>query len=386
MRTPSITNLSSETDSNNARLTWKTQFGFIGQTSYTTFNQLVATAPGWPKKSYSTYIVLGTHSSAPVETQVTQVETMQTVTFTPAIGTVVTTGPAGVTRADNVTFSPAGYNHVYGALALSAAGNQIDIDINVGAGTLKKPLIIVSNYTAGDPQVVRYGDQALVADRDYFASPRPAASELWITLARDVTGAGNRLEITGGGFGTPANFSATATSTTAVTISWTAVGGAAEYAIERNVNNAGFAPLITIPGTTHNDLALTANTSYLYRVRALGPGGPSGYTPVDVATTIIFTDDPLNVGTSVKALHVTQLRTAANALRAAAGQGAQAFTDPALAAGTSIKVAHITELRTAIDLARSTIGLDALAYVDDPIAAGTTVKAAHISNLRAGVK
>lgn len=129
------------------------------------------------------------------------------------------------------------------------------------------------------------------------------------------------------------------------------------------------------------------STSYLYKVRALGPGGPSSYTPVDVATTIIFTDDPLDAGTAVKAVHVTQLRTAATALRAAAGLGAQAFTDSALAAGTSIKAAQITELRTAIDQARSTIGLTVLVYVDPAIAGGVTpVKTLHITNLRDGVK
>ena len=181
--------------SNNARLTWKTQFGFLGQTTYTVNDGVVATAPGYPKKSYSTYIVLGTHTSGPVEAQVTQVETVQSVTFDSIlIGSVKTGGAAGVTRADAVTYSPAGYNHVYGALAFDASGNRLDLDIAVGAGTLKKPLMIVSNYTADYP-TVKMGGATLVADVDYFASLRPAASELWITLNRDVTGAANHLEI-----------------------------------------------------------------------------------------------------------------------------------------------------------------------------------------------
>jgi len=93
--------------SNNARLTWKTQFGFVGQTSYPTFNGLVANAPGWPKKSYSTFIVLGTHSSLPVEAQVEQAETLQDagLVLTAATGVVVTTGPAGVGRADSVAIN-----------------------------------------------------------------------------------------------------------------------------------------------------------------------------------------------------------------------------------------------------------------------------------------
>jgi|GEM_PF-618682 len=198
-------NFFSAAGSNNARMTWKTQYGFIGQTAYTLNNGAVeasaATAPGYPKKSYSTYVVLGQHTSIPepVDDQVTQVEIITTpgnltLSINGAIGSIVTSGPAGITRAANVTYSPAGYNHVYGALAFNAAGNALDANIAVGAGTLKKPLIIVSNYTAGDP-IVKLGGVTLVADADYFASLRPAANELWMTLNRNLAGGANHLEI-----------------------------------------------------------------------------------------------------------------------------------------------------------------------------------------------
>ena len=184
------------TSSNNARLTWGAMYGFLGQTSYTTYNGLVATASGWPKKSYSTYVVLGPHSTGPVEAQVAQVETVQSLTLSAAIGSVVASGPAGVARADAVTYAPAGYNHVYGALAFTAAANQLDANVAVGSGALKKPLVILGNYTAGVfPPLVRVGGTVLAADVDYFASLRTAASELWITLNRDLAGASNRLEI-----------------------------------------------------------------------------------------------------------------------------------------------------------------------------------------------
>lgn len=386
-------NLGAAIDSNNARLTWKTQFGFIGQTTYNLNDGVGTTAPGYPKKSYSTYIVLGQHSTVPdpIDAQVTQVAAVQSLTFTPAIGSVVTSGPAGNARADNVTYAPAGYNHVYGALAFNAAANNLDMNINVGAGTLKKPLIVVGNYAAGaDPQVVKLAAVILVADVDYFASVRVSANELWITLNRDLTGPTNRLEITGGGLSTPTNFVAAATSTSQVTISWTAVAGALTYEIQRSANiNTGFTSLTTIAGTTYNDIAgLTANTTYLYKVRAINGATTSGFTAIDPATTILFTDDPLNAGVLIKAIHVTQLRTAVNAMRAAAGLGAQAFTDPALAAGGSIKASHISELRSALDQARSTIGLlPPLVYVDQPITANvTTIKAAHVTDLRNGVK
>ena len=51
-----------------------------------------------------------------------------------------------------------------------------------------------------------------------------------------------------------------------------------------------------------------------------------------------------------------------------------------------MKAVHVTELRTAIDAARSALALSALSYAD-PISAGTTaVKASHLTELRNGVK
>jgi hypothetical protein len=370
--------------SNNARMTWKTQWGFIGQGTYPLFDKTANTAPGYPKKSYSTFIVLGTHSSGPVEAQVGQVETIQHVTFTPTIGSVVTSGPAGNVRADTVTYDPAGYNHVYGALALRASNNQIDMNIAISAGTLKHPLIIVSNYTSGNPQTVRLQGTTLTADADYYASLRPAAAELWITLNANLTGPTNRLEISGGGFAAPANFIATAASASQVSLTWTAVGGAATYDIHRGTTLGTIAYLTTTGNTSATDNGLAANTTYLYKVTVTGS---PNFSPVDAATTIVFANDPLNAGTPIQAVHITQLRTAVNAMRAAAGQGPFAFTDLGLAAGTTLKAAHIIDLRTALDQARGAIGLPALVYTDPAIAAGvTTAKAVHITNLRDGVK
>ena len=78
----------SPNSNNNARLTWGTQYGFLGQASYDTRNGLVATASGWPKKSYSAYVVLGPHSGSPVEAQVTQVEAVQSLLLSATTGSV----------------------------------------------------------------------------------------------------------------------------------------------------------------------------------------------------------------------------------------------------------------------------------------------------------
>jgi hypothetical protein len=379
---PSVSN-------NNARLTWRTQYGFIGQTSYHINDgpgETLKTAPGYPKKSYSTYIVLGQHTMSPMETQLAQVETIQSLTLSVLTGSVVTSGPAGVTRGDNVTYAPPGYNHVYGALAFSASGNTLDANIAVGAGTLTRPMVIVSSYTSGDPQV-KVGGVTLVADVDYFASLRPGASELWITLNRNFTGATNHLEIApGGGPGpaVPTGVVAAAFSTTRVDVSWTAVGTATSYQVDRKAPGGDFIQIGTPAGNSYSDTTASAGTAYLYRVRAVNGGGPSASSAPDLATTVIFTDDPLSAGISVKAAHLAQLRTAVDAVRGLAGLGAASVTDAAVA-GTAIRAVHVTELRTALDQARGALALSTGGYTDGSLA-GVGIKAVHFQELRAGVK
>jgi hypothetical protein len=74
-------------------------------------------------------------------------------------------------------------------------------------------------------------------------------------------------------------------------------------------------------------------------------------------------------------------------MRGAGGLPAQGFTDPALTVATRIKRLHLTELRTALDAGRAAIGVPALAYADVAITAAVTrVKAAHVTELRDGVK
>lgn len=374
--------------SNNARLTWKTQYGFLGQTSYPTNNGLVATAPGYPKKSYSTYIVLGTHTSGPVETQVTQVETMQSITLSATVGSVVTSGPAGVTRVDTVTYAPAGYNHVYGALAFSAAGNQFDGNVAVGAGTLTKPLVIISNFTSATYPEVRLSGAAATSDVDYFASLRGGGTnELWITLNRNLTGATNRIQIISGGGGlpaVPAGVVATATTATQVNVTWGAAAGALSYQIDRRGPGGPFTQINTSGTPAYNDTTALANTAYLYRVRAVNGSGVSADSAADLATTVIFADSPLAAGIVVKALHLSQQRTAVNAVRALAPLPATVFTDAA-ASGTTIKGVHVTEMRTALDAARSALALSTGGYTDGALA-GVVIKAVHFQESRARVE
>lgn len=95
----------------------------------------------------------------------------------------------------------------------------------------------------------------------------------------------------------------------------------------------------------------------------------STYTPAT------FTDNPLVAGqTVVKALHITELRTAINNYRASVGLGAATWTS--IGAGSSIRASHITEMRTALIAAMPS------ATFTNPLGTGGAVRAVHVQELR----
>jgi hypothetical protein len=130
------------------------------------------------------------------------------------------------------------------------------------------------------------------------------------------------------------------------------------------------------------------NKAYLYEVRAVGSSSNrSAYSNYDLATTVIFTDDPIVAGaTVVKAKHLTELRIAVTAVSSLAGQTAPTFSDPNVNTSIFIKAVHVTEMRNALDGARSILRLPTLSYTDPSLTAGAIVKAAHLQELRTGVQ
>jgi len=138
---------------------------------------------------------------------------------------------------------------------------------------------------------------------------------------------------------------------------------------------------------------LTCNTLYHFRATATNPGGTSVGADQTFTTASCsgFTDDPLVVhGTSVKAIHVTELRTRIDASRVHFGLAGYGWTD-ANPGGLQVKVVHIAQLRTALQEAYDKAILAGRnvvrpAFTDDPLAAHQTViKAIHITQLRDSV-
>jgi len=132
---------------------------------------------------------------------------------------------------------------------------------------------------------------------------------------------------------------------------------------------------------------LSSATTYIYRVRSVDAAGNySDFSNVDIATTIVFTDDPLVASTTlILAVHINEVRQAVNAVRAAAGLSAASWTDSSLS-GVEIKAVHVTELRSNLDAARTALGLSTSAYTDTLTPATTIVKAVHVNELRDRVK
>ena len=177
---------------------------------------------------------------------------------------------------------------------------------------------------------------------------------------------------------------ASAVSSTSVSMIWSDVG-ASQYEVLRGIAPSAWVVVGTTAGTSFVDTTVSAGKSYLYRIQAKNAAGVIRSTSApDLATTIIFTDDPIVFRTTaIKAAHITELRVAANAVRTLAGRSTATF--PPIAPGALMQVSDITTLRTAIGEALTALGLPAVSWVDG-VAGGSPVKTMHVQQLRNVVK
>lgn len=168
---------------------------------------------------------------------------------------------------------------------------------------------------------------------------------------------------------------ATATSTGSITVTWPLSFSADHYEIWRT--SGGAFQLVTSDTTgAYADSTVSPDTAYVYKIRMILTGGdPTDFGSPDYAHTFTFDDEPLTAGTFIKAVHVTQLRTVINAIRAAAGLPAASFTDPALP-GVVMKLIHVTQLRDALNDLRASMALPPISFatpaVQSPVSAQPT--------------
>jgi len=260
-------------------------------------------------------------------------------------------------------------NPIAFTLNAAAPGNQI--------GTLTVTLL---------PQAVPGSTARLTLDPPSATLSNQAGS------IRETVANGNLALVNGsvtvsGTLPAPIGLVATAISTSQVNVTWSAVANADHYEVSRNFNGGAFTMVGSRTGTSLSDSTVAAGITYLYRVQAFGTiAANSGFSSMDPATTILFTDDPLTAGTIVKVIHMSQLRTAVNAMRASVLFPSLA-PDATVAAGAVVRAQHVNDLRTGVATARSEmIGVPAMTFTDTLTPGATPVKALHVQELRNSVK
>ncbi len=171
------------------RMAWGANFGAVGQTSYPAYGD-DKTLSGYPYQSYSVFVVLDRHSLSPVAGQMAEIETVQQTALSATVGSVVTSGPAGIGRPDTVTYAPVGYNQIYSTWNVqAAAASAASFSLNVAQGTLSNPVVVVHGYQSFvAPASIEVNGATWAADVDYFASVDPASNQLWLTLKGDLSG------------------------------------------------------------------------------------------------------------------------------------------------------------------------------------------------------
>ncbi len=183
------------------------------------------------------------------------------------------------------------------------------------------------------------------------------------------------------------NVNAAATSSTSVAVTWSAVAGAHHYQVLRFPTRTFSQAFATTSALAVTDTGLQPTRTYLYSVIALDAADNIlGYGLPDVATTMLFNDDPLVANTTlVRATHLEQLRIGANALRFF-GTGADALAGTQVTVGSAIRASDLTALRSDINACRLSIGLPAMTFTDPALTTSTKVKAVHFEELRRAVK
>ncbi len=175
------------------RLAWGANFGAVGQSQYNAYGDAKKLS-GYPYQSYAVFVVLGRHTDQAVLGQVAAVEAVQGATLTASVGSVVTSGPAGLGRTDAATYEPAGWNPVLATWELTAdASGRTVATLTPGAAPLETPVLVVHGFPARAP-IVELEGRLLAADADYLATQDEPKGLLYLTLRRSVSQAA-RLEI-----------------------------------------------------------------------------------------------------------------------------------------------------------------------------------------------
>jgi hypothetical protein len=171
-----------------------------------------------------------------------------------------------------------------------------------------------------------------------------------------------------------------------VQLAWIATADTDHYEIFRS-NGAGYIQVGSSPSASFTDATAPSTAALLYEVRAVSATNvASDFGAPDLALTYSFTDGTLQTGvTTIKLAHLTELRSAANAVRALAPSlNPVSWADDI---PSVILASHLVELRTAIDDARSALSLSALPHAHQTLTPGSTlIQAIDFAELRTAMR
>ena len=198
----------------------------------------------------------------------------------------------------------------------------------------------------------------------------------------------------------PSGLSATPNGSTSITLNWTAASGATNYRVERRATGQAYTLLGTTASTSLTDSGVTAGSAYVYKVCAANAQGNcvSTFSNVALGSVITFATDPTittiqqdptgQTVTTVKAAHITELRTAVNTIRNLGGLS-NASWSTTVASGSTISKNDVQDLRIKLDEGLQVLSIQLGTYTDQPLAGapnGTLIKGAHITELRQRVR
>ncbi|HKP84132.1 MAG TPA: hypothetical protein VJT69_19095 [Pyrinomonadaceae bacterium] len=213
---------------------------------------------------------------------------------------------------------------------------------------------------------------------------RPAKRERQMTAAPPVTAFLNPAPFF---IDAPTNLTVTSAADGQITLSWTAPpGSVTNYQVERAAVVGSFGLLNTASGTTFADQSASVDHAYLYRVRAVAPGGavsPPSNMAFGTATSFEFND---LLGKDIKAQHFYDVRTAINAVRALANVPLATWTPRQSLAGLSIEANDVQEMRNKLQDALDVLNISWPPYADPVLSTGnngTPIRAIHLEQLQA---
>lgn len=178
--------------------------------------------------------------------------------------------------------------------------------------------------------------------------------------------------------------------TLVVRLDWAVCSGAHHYEVQRKAHIGDTWGNLS-PNPTSNsfvDNTASASTGYLYRIRAVDAASacPSDYSNTDLAIAVIFTDDPLQGHTTtIKALHITEVRQAVDAVRATASLSGATWTTNPLNPLSPVRAIQFSELRLRLNDALPSLGILPIP-ADSGIALGLDILATHLQAVREKVK